>query len=72
MLALSVQPTLRLSLIPGWAGFAAPKPELGVEHIEGPDGAPLVLCPGAPLHLIVDRLARTSGLPDCPLHWAVL
>ncbi len=42
-LALGVQPTHRLSLIPGWAGFAAPKPELGVEHIEGPDGAPLFL-----------------------------
>jgi hypothetical protein len=72
MLALGVQPTLRLSLIPGWAGFAAPKPELGVEHIEGPDGAPLLLCPSVPLDLIVDRLASTSGLSDCPLHSAVL
>jgi hypothetical protein len=72
MLALSVQPTERLSLIPGWAGFAAPKPELGVEHIEGPDGAPLFLCPSAPLHLIVDRLASTPWLSDCPLHSAVL
>jgi hypothetical protein len=48
-----VQPTNRLSLIPGWAGFAAPKPELGVEHIEGPDGAPLflVLISGDLLHV---------------------
>src|ERR1700751_6504452 len=66
MLALGVQPTWRLSLIPGWAGFAAPKPELGVEHIEGPDGAPLFLCPSLPLHLIVDPLASTSGLIRLP------
>jgi hypothetical protein len=31
-LAIHVQLVNRLSLIPGWAGFAAPKPELGVEQ----------------------------------------
>ena len=72
MLALGVQPTERLSLIPGWAGFAAPKPELGVEHIEGPDGAPLFLCPNVLLHRPVDGLASTSGLCDCPRYLAVL
>jgi hypothetical protein len=58
MLALGVQPTNRLSLIPGWAGFAAPKPELGVEHIEGPDGAPLFFVAGRVTSL-VDVLAPT-------------
>ena len=43
MLALGVQLIQRLSLIPGWAGFAAPKPELGVEHMRGPTG-PLFFC----------------------------
>jgi hypothetical protein len=72
MLALGVQPTGWLSLIPGWAGFAAPKPELGVEHIEGPDGAPLFLCPNLLLHRKVDGLAASSGLSDCRLYMAVL
>jgi hypothetical protein len=30
--AIRVQLGKWLSLIPGWAGFAAPKPELGVEQ----------------------------------------
>jgi hypothetical protein len=72
MLALGVQPTNRLSLIPGWAGFAAPKPELGVEHIEGPDGAPLFFVPKRAAHRTVGGLASTSGLCNCPPHLAVL
>ena len=61
MLAFGVQLTKRLSLIPGWAGFAAPKPELGVEHIEGPDGAPLFLRVRDPVQRLVDRLAERPG-----------
>lgn len=57
MLAFGVQLHNRLSLIPGWAGFAAPKPELGVEHIEGPDGAPLFLH----ARRFIDGLAERPG-----------
>jgi hypothetical protein len=39
-LASSVQSVVWLSLIPGWAGFAALEPELGVEHKGGPTGPP--------------------------------
>jgi hypothetical protein len=40
-LATGVQTIQRLSLIPGWAGFAALEPELGVEHKGGPTGPPI-------------------------------
>ena len=40
-LATGVQSVLWLSLIPGWAGFAALEPELGVEHKGGPTGPPI-------------------------------
>ncbi len=40
-LAIGVQTVQRLSLIPGWAGFAALEPELGVEHKGGPTGPPI-------------------------------
>jgi hypothetical protein len=40
-LASSVQSVVWLSLIPGWAGFAALEPELGVEHKGGPTGPPI-------------------------------
>jgi len=43
-LAIHVQLVNRLSLIPGWAGFAAPKPELGVEQ-RGLDGVPFFISP---------------------------
>jgi len=43
-LAIGVQTIQRLSLIPGWAGFAALEPELGVEHKGGPTGPPIFLC----------------------------
>jgi hypothetical protein len=49
MLALGVQIIQRLSLIPGWAGFAAPKPELGVEHMRGPTGPLFFYVRGASL-----------------------
>ena len=42
--AIRVQLGKRLSLIPGWAGFAAPRPELGVEQ-RGLDGAPFFYFP---------------------------
>jgi hypothetical protein len=45
-LASGVQSVVWLSLIPGWAGFAALEPELGVEHKGGPTGPPIFLCIG--------------------------
>jgi len=40
--AIRVQLGKWLSLIPGWAGFAAPRPELGVEQ-RGLDGVPFFI-----------------------------
>jgi hypothetical protein len=37
--------SFRLSLIPGWAGFAALKPEHGVEQKRGPIIGPLFIFP---------------------------
>jgi hypothetical protein len=58
-LATSVQPVLRLSLIPGWAGFAALEPELGVEHKGGPTGPPVFLC-------CIGGLDADPAQVDCP------
>jgi len=56
-LATGVQTIQRLSLIPGWAGFAALEPELGVEHKGGPTGPPIFLC------WQLGRRLPASGLP---------
>ncbi len=62
-LATGVQPVVWLSLIPGWAGFAALEPELGVEHKGGPTGPP-IFCVGG-LDADRDQL-------DCPSILAVM
>jgi hypothetical protein len=54
--AIRVQLGKWLSLIPGWAGFAAPKPELGVEQ-KGARRSPLFYL----LQVLPRRLKR-----NCP------